>query len=122
MLLPITPITSTQPHDACVDTTDIGCQPGERFHMDLGFVRGTKFSYKDEDGNLVTSMDGYNSYLLIIDRATRYTWVFLAKSKAPQIDTIKSFLKYMAVKPVPKNSYAQMKEENSGGHMISKRQ
>ncbi len=44
--------------------------PGQRFHMDMGFVRGTKFSHRDNDGNLVTSINGYNSYLLIIDRCT----------------------------------------------------
>ncbi len=66
--------------------------PGSHFHMDMGFVRGMQFSYKDEDGRLVTSLDGYNSYLLIVDRATRYTWVFLAKAKFPQIDNLKQFL------------------------------
>jgi hypothetical protein len=69
-----------------------GCKPGERFHMDMGFVRGTQFSYKDEDGWLVTSLDGYNSYLIVVDRATRYTWVFLTRNKTPQVDTIKKFL------------------------------
>jgi hypothetical protein len=68
-------------------------KPGQRFHMDMGFVRGTKFSHRDNDGNLVTSIDGYNSYLLIIDKATRYTWVFLAKTKTPPISTITGFLK-----------------------------
>jgi len=66
---------------------------GQAFHMDMGFVRGTKFSKKDEDGNLVTSIDGYNSYLLIVDRATRYTWVFLSKTKHPQVQSIVDFLK-----------------------------
>jgi len=64
------------------------CRPGEQFHMDMGFVRGTQFSYRDKDGTLVTSLDGYNSYLLIVDKATRYTWVFLARSKHPQIEII----------------------------------
>jgi hypothetical protein len=44
---------------------------GQAFHMDMGIVHGTKYSRKDDDGNLVTSIDGYNSYLLIVDRATR---------------------------------------------------
>jgi len=56
--------------------------------MDMGFVRGSKYRTKDEDGQMVTSLDGYNSYLLIIDRATRYMWVFLSKYKTPKIDTI----------------------------------
>jgi hypothetical protein len=41
----------------------------------MGFVQGTKYSHKDMDGNIVTSLDGYNSYLLIVDYATRYKWV-----------------------------------------------
>ncbi len=62
-----------------LDHIDNGCAPGERFHMDMGFVRGTKYGIKDADGNIVTSLDGYKSYLVIIDRATRYIWVFLTK-------------------------------------------
>jgi hypothetical protein len=68
-----------------------GC-PGEHFHMDMGFVRGKKLSYIDEDGCLVASLDGYSSYLLIIDRASRYTWVFLTKGKTPQMENIRAFL------------------------------
>ncbi len=74
------------------DVSDLHCTPGERFHMDIGFVRGTKYSTKDEDGTTVTNLDGYNSYILIIDRATRYIWVFPAHHKTPRIDLIKTFL------------------------------
>ncbi len=74
-------------------STDNKCQPGERFHMDMGFVRGTKYNHKDEDGRIITSLDGFNSYLLIIDRTTWYIWVFLSKYKTPRIDIIKTFLK-----------------------------
>jgi hypothetical protein len=72
--------------------------PGQMFHMDMGFVRGTKYGHRDEDGHLVTSLDGYNSYLVIVDRATRYTWVFLCKTKVPQITTIAHFLKLHGTK------------------------
>jgi len=78
---------SPQPTD-----TETPCLPGEQFHMDIGFVRGTQFSYRDGGGTLVTSLDGFNSYLIIVDKATRYTWVFLACSKHPQIEVIQSFL------------------------------
>jgi IS30 family transposase len=61
--------------------------------MDMGFVRGTKLAQRDNDDNLVTSINGYNSYLLIVDRATRYTRIFLAKTKTPPITTITNFLK-----------------------------
>jgi len=59
----------------------------------MGFVQGTKYSHKDMDGNIVTSLDGYNSYLLIVDYATRYKWVFLTKNKTPQVETARAFLK-----------------------------
>ena len=41
--------------------------PGQHFHMDFGFVRGSNYSVKTEDGPTVTSIDGYNSYLIIVD-------------------------------------------------------
>jgi hypothetical protein len=72
--------------------------PGQRFHMDMGFVCGTKYSYRDHDGNIVTSMDGFNSYFIIVDMATRYTWVFLSRNKQPPVDTITSFLKIHGTK------------------------
>ena len=46
--------------------------PGQHFHMDFGFVRGSGYKVKGEDGPTITSIDGYNSYLIIIDRVTRY--------------------------------------------------
>ncbi len=67
--------------------------PGQHFSMDFGFVRGSQFKSKDEHGNLVTSFDGKNSYLIIIDRATRYTWVFLSNNKVPPIDAARKLLK-----------------------------
>mmetsp|Transcript_23363 Transcript_23363/g.33516 ORF Transcript_23363/g.33516 Transcript_23363/m.33516 type:complete len:1554 (+) Transcript_23363:3270-7931(+) len=66
--------------------------PGQMFQIDTGFVRGTGFSAEDPDGRRVTSMDGYNSYLLIVDRATRRHWLFLRKVKTPPIDIVKTFL------------------------------
>lgn len=86
-------------HDlTLIEQKDIHCQPGERFHMDMGFVRGTKYSSKDEDGTTVTSLDGYNSCTLIIHRATRYIWIFLSRHKTPRIDIIKSFLQIHGAK------------------------
>ena len=51
--------------------------PGQHFHMDFGFVRGSQYSIKQEDNPTITSKDGYNSYLIIVDQASRYTWIFL---------------------------------------------
>ena len=71
---------------------DMDLQPGQVFQMDFGFVRGTGYSRTDEEGRRVTSLDGMNSYLLIIDRKTRRIWVFLTKSKTPPIQMVKDFL------------------------------
>ncbi len=40
----------------------------------------------------VFSYDGYLSYLLVVDEASRYTWVFLTSSKDPPIDIVSAFL------------------------------
>jgi hypothetical protein len=63
---------------------DTTCKPGECFHMDMGFVCGTKFTIRDTDGNLVTILDRFNSHILM-HWATRYIWVFLMKNKVPKL-------------------------------------
>ena len=70
------------------DTT----KPGERFHMDFGFVRGKKNNIS------VRSHDGYRAYLLIVDHFTRYGWVFLSKNKNPPIATVRYFLNSYGLK------------------------
>jgi hypothetical protein len=72
--------------------------PGTSFHMDLGFIRGPS-NLEDVVKNgatpsktIVKSRDGYEAYLLIVDAATRYIWVFLLKGKHPPIATIAQFL------------------------------
>ena len=57
-------------------------KPGGHFHVDYGFVRG-KTAFKKEDGPLLTSKDGYNCYLLIVDEYSRHMWVFLFANKSP---------------------------------------
>ena len=54
--------------------------------MDFGFVRGSGYRLKIDDNKTVTSIDGYNSYLIIDDRVTRYMWTSFTSSKAPPID------------------------------------
>lgn len=66
--------------------------PGQHFHMDFGFVRGSEFSLKNEKGGTITSIDGYNSYLSIIDRKSRYMWIFLTSSKTPPVEAVQKFL------------------------------
>ena len=73
------------------DDPDRALVPGGRFNMDFGFVCGDTVT-KSKDSPLLTSNEGYNCYLLIADEYSRYLWVFLFASKAPPIETVKSFL------------------------------
>ena len=41
---------------------------------------------------VIDSWDGYSSYLLIVDEASRYIWVFITKFKEPPLDIIDTFL------------------------------
>jgi histone deacetylase 1/2 len=72
--------------------------PGTSFHMDLGFIRGpSNLEEVVKNGatptkTIIKSRDGYEAYLLIVDAATRYIWVFLLKGKHPPIATIAQFL------------------------------
>jgi hypothetical protein len=61
---------------------DHNCFPGQWFNIDFGFMKGTGYCPKDEEGRTIKSIDGYRGYLLIIDRKTRYIWVFLTKTKS----------------------------------------
>jgi hypothetical protein len=65
----------------------------QHIHIDYGFMKGSGFSTKDEEGRTITSLDGYRSYCLIIDKKSRYTWVFLTKTKSPPINLLEKFLK-----------------------------
>jgi hypothetical protein len=66
-----------------------------RFYMDFGFMCSSTSDYtrpnKSTD-RVVSSYDGYSSYLLVIDEASRCAWVFLTKSKDPPIDVVRAFL------------------------------
>ena len=66
--------------------------PGQHFHMDFGFVRGSEYKVKGENQPTITSIDGYNSYLIIVDRVSRYIWIFLTSSKAPPISIARRVL------------------------------
>lgn len=66
--------------------------PGQHFHADFGFVRGSEFKLTTSEGKTVTSVDGKNSYCLIVDRATRYCWVYLSDSKEPPTKAVKLIL------------------------------
>jgi hypothetical protein len=42
--------------------------------------------------HVVRSYHGYSSYLLVVDEASRFGWIFLTVSKEPPIDIIRAFL------------------------------
>ena len=71
---------------------DSPCSPGHNVHMDYGFLRGSDWHKKDSDGKVVTSVDKYRSYLLVIDCYTRYIWIFPTKAKSPPITFITKLL------------------------------
>ena len=66
----------------------VSLSPGQALHMDYAFVRGTGWKSKDETGTTITSLDGFRSYLLIVDKATRYRWIFLFRTKVPKTEEI----------------------------------
>jgi hypothetical protein len=68
---------------------------GRRFYMDFGFMRASSSDYSRPNkkyDRVIDSWDGYSSYLLVVDEASRYIWVFLTKSKEPPLDIIDTFL------------------------------
>ena len=65
--------------------------PGQHFHMDFGFVRGSGFK-ETQDRQTITSNDGFKSYLLIMDRTTQYTRILLQSSKETPLTVIKLIL------------------------------
>jgi hypothetical protein len=72
-------------------TTDVG----RRFYMDFGFMQASSLDYSrpnKKHDRIIDSWDGYSSYLLVVDEASRYIWVFLTKSKEPPLDIIDTFL------------------------------
>ena len=67
-----------------------------RFFMDFGFIRAssTDFSRPDPSKDpVITSFDGFNSYLIIVDDHSRKIWIQLFASKDPPLDEINAFLK-----------------------------
>ncbi len=63
--------------------------------MDFGFMHTSTSTFsqpaKKNDG-VVLSYDGFSSYLLTIDEASQYAWVFLTNTKEPPINIINAFL------------------------------
>jgi hypothetical protein len=67
----------------------------QRFYMDFGFIRSSTSNYSwptTSTDRVVFSYDGYSSYLIVIDEASRYAWIFLMTSKEPPIAIVWEFL------------------------------
>ena len=93
-----THIGKTRKYEKEPTIIDPNIQAGQHLHADFGFVRGSDWSKQDSDGKLVTSRDGYRSYCLLIDRATRYIWIILTKRKIPPVDELRNLLKHLGAK------------------------
>ena len=66
-----------------------------RFYMDFGFMRASTSNFSKpnkKDDRVVLSYDGFSSYLLIVDEASRFVWVFLTSTKEPPMDIVDAFL------------------------------
>jgi hypothetical protein len=65
-----------------------------RFHIDFGFMRASSVKFTKTAGasRVVTSFDGFNAFLLIVDATSRYSWVFPTISKAAPLDILDTFL------------------------------
>lgn len=66
--------------------------PGQRFHMDFGFVHASEYKPKQEFSSTITFVDGFDSYIIIVEQVTRYTWMFLTTSMSPPINIAQRIL------------------------------
>jgi hypothetical protein len=67
----------------------------KRYYMDFGFMCSSCLDYSRPDKRtdcVIQSWEGYSLYLLIIDEASCYIWVFLASSKDPPLNIIDQIL------------------------------
>ncbi len=70
-------------------------RPGQRYFVDLGFLCSSTSDYSHPNpatDQIVTFVDGFNCYLLVVDEFSRYAWVILCSSKEPPIDKMLAFL------------------------------
>ena len=63
--------------------------------MDYGFICSFTIDFSCPDpkhDRIVKSYDGFTSYLLVIDEALQYAWVFLCQSKEPPLEYVSEVL------------------------------
>ena len=61
---------------------------------------------------MVTSIDNYQSYCLVVDQRSRYVWIFLTKSKKPPIDQLAGLLGQLKAKLT--STYCTITTDNGG--------
>ena len=81
----------------CSTATAIAEENGSEFYMDFAFLRSSSCDFGDTppvsaNDRIVQSFDGFYAHLLIIDKHSRRSWVFLRISKEPPTDIIGFFL------------------------------
>ncbi len=67
----------------------------KEFHMDFGFMHASSHDYSQPSkatDRVVQSYDCHSSYLIIVDAAIHFIWVFLFTSKYPPMDIIGAFM------------------------------
>jgi hypothetical protein len=55
-------------------------QPQMRFLMDFGFMGASRRDYRSPHLGLdrvIECFEGFSAYLIVIDKASRYSWVYL---------------------------------------------
>lgn len=62
---PLTPQGHTSEDDLIDNIYIPNVLPGQHFHMDFGFIRGSTYTLKQENDHTVTNKDEYNSILLL---------------------------------------------------------
>ena len=79
--------------DNIEDKVDKSTFVGQHQHMDYGFMQGSDWSKKDNARKLVTNVDKYRSYLFVINKRSRYIWIFfLTKTKSPSLEQLDELL------------------------------
>jgi len=77
-------------------------------------MKGSGYTQTDKEGHTITSIDGYRAYLIIVDHHSRFTWVFLTKSKAPPVEIVTTFLKQHGQQSLQHKLSALTREANYG--------
>jgi hypothetical protein len=68
----------------------------KQYYMNFGFMCSSPSEYSCPDkwmDHVIQLWDRYSSYLLIVNEASCYIWVFLTNSKDPPLDIIDQFLR-----------------------------